>query len=121
MLPSEQEAEEVARGDGLDLRAQPPDRVMMDAREQATVAPLLVVDARKKRPLRIAPSLSSAVSAAARPRFKSERRGQRRLRDGPKTLEPAAQDLDQRLVARPCRLGLVGGRRDLRLELSLRP
>ncbi len=48
VLPGEQEAEEVARGDGIDLRPQPSDRVMMDAGKQATVAPLLVVDARKE-------------------------------------------------------------------------
>ena len=51
MLPGEQEAEEVPRGDRIDLRPQPPHRVMMDARQQATVAPLLVVDARKEAAL----------------------------------------------------------------------
>ncbi len=45
VLPREQEAQEIARGDRLDFRAQPPDGVMMDAREQAAVAPLLVVAA----------------------------------------------------------------------------
>ena len=48
MSPCEQEAEKVPRGDGINLRPQPPDRVVVDAREQAPVAPLLVVDAGKE-------------------------------------------------------------------------
>ena len=57
---------------------------MMDARKQATVAPLLVVDAGEE-----ASAQNCAVAFQRRqrgdrgPRFKSERRGQRRLRDGP--------------------------------------
>ena len=40
-LPGEQEAQEVARGDRLDLGAQALDRVAVDAREQPALAPFL--------------------------------------------------------------------------------
>ena len=40
VLPMEQEAHEVGRADRLDLRAQAIERVAVDAREQAPVAPL---------------------------------------------------------------------------------
>ena len=40
-LPLEEEAQEVARGHGLDLRAQPLDRVVMDAGEQPALAPFV--------------------------------------------------------------------------------
>ena len=39
MLPMQQEAHEVGRGDRLDLGAQPVQRVAMNAREQPTIAP----------------------------------------------------------------------------------
>ena len=42
VLPAEQEAQEVARRDRLDLRAQPLDRVAMDARQQAALAPFVL-------------------------------------------------------------------------------
>ena len=48
MLPGKQEAQEVARGDRVDFRAQTPDRVPMNAGQEPPVAPLLVVDARNE-------------------------------------------------------------------------
>ena len=42
-LPVEQEAQEVARRDRLDLRAQALDRVAVDAREQPALAPFLAL------------------------------------------------------------------------------
>ena len=98
MLPGEQEAEKVPRGDRLDLRPQPPDRIMMDARQEAPIAPLLIVEAGKETSLE-----NCAVALERRERsrdsagLKSERRGKRRWRDRSETLEPAAQDLDQRV------------------------
>src|SRR5208282_1968557 len=93
---------------------------MMDARKQATVAPLLFVDARKEASAQNrAFAFQRGQRSDPRPRLKSERRRQRRLRDGPKTLEPAAQNLDQRLVARPLLSGLVSGRCDVRFEQRL--
>ena len=44
-LPGEQEAQEVARRDRLDLGAQATDRVVVNAREQAPIAPFLGVAA----------------------------------------------------------------------------
>ena len=45
VLPGEQEAQEVARGDGLDLGAQALERVVVNAGEQPPVAPFLAVRA----------------------------------------------------------------------------
>ena len=45
LLPGEQEAQKIARGDRLDLRAQALDRVVVDAGEQPPVAPFLGVGA----------------------------------------------------------------------------
>src|SRR3989454_6781266 len=47
-LPPQEEAQEVRRGDGLDLLAQPIERVAMDARQQAALAPLEVLTARRE-------------------------------------------------------------------------
>ena len=79
--------------------AQPPDRIMMDARQQAPVAPLLVVEAGKEAPLEnCAFAFERGERRRDSARLKSERRGKRRRRDRPETLEPAAQDLDQRAL-----------------------
>ncbi len=95
---------------------------MVDARQQPAVAPLLVVDAGQEA---AAQDRAFAFERRQRPgrraRLKSERRRQRRRRDRPEPLEPAAQDLDQRIVARQRLSGLIGGRRDLRFEPRLRP
>ena len=113
MLPGEQEAQEVARRDRLDLGAQPPDRVMMDAREQPPVAPLLVVDAGEEASLEDrAVAFERGERRGDRARLEPERRGERRRRDRPQTFEPAAQDLDQR--ARPSTMPLRLRRRAAR-------
>src|SRR5580700_5818737 len=99
MLPGEQEAEKVARGHRLDLRPQLPNGVMMDARQQASVAPLLVIDAGKETSLENrAFTFERGERRRDRTRLKPERRGERRRRNRSKTLEPAAQDLDQSAI-----------------------
>ena len=50
-------------------------------------------------------------------RLEAERRSERALGDRPQTLQPAAQDLDQRLFARPVALGVGLRRSDRRVEL----
>ena len=45
MLPGKQKAQEIARCDWLNLRAQSPNRGVMNARQQPAIAPLLIVDA----------------------------------------------------------------------------
>ena len=95
---------------------------MMDARQQAPVAPLLVVDAGEEASLEdCAVAFERGEGRCDRARLKPERRGKRGRRDRSQTLEPAAQDLDQRVVPGRRRFGLVGGRRDLRLEPTFRP
>ena len=54
-------------------------------------------------------------------RRKPERSGSASPRDRTQPLEPAAQDFDQRLLARPFALGIGGRRRDRRIELRRRP
>ena len=122
MLPGEQEAQEVARRDRIDLRAQAADGVMMDARQQPPVAPLLVVDARQEAAAQDRALAFEGDQRRGRGfRLEPERRGQRGLRDRPKTFEPAAQDLDQRRFRRPRLAGLIGRRGDLRVEPGCRP
>ena len=66
----------------------------MDARKQAPVAPLLVVDAGKETsPENCAFAFERGEGRCYRARLKAERRGKRRWRDRSETLEPAAQDL----------------------------
>ena len=61
------------------------------------------------------PSASSAASAAAiSVRLEPERRGERALRDRTQALQPAAHDLDQRLLRAPLALGMAGGSGDRR-------
>ena len=101
-LPAEQEAQEVARGDRLDLGAQALDRVVVDPGEQPALAPFV-----RGRRRREAPAHDEAFGLKRRERgcdlvgLEPERRRERALRDRPQALEPAAQDLDQRLIARP--------------------
>ncbi len=122
VLPSEKEAQEVARRDGFDLGAQAPDRIMMDAGEQAPVAPLLVVDAgleaaAQDRPL----GFESEQGGADRGRLQPERGGERGPGRRPEAFEASAQDFDQRKVALPYRVRMVRRRGDRRRERRLRP
>ncbi len=90
--------------------------------KQAPVAPLLVVYAGEEPPFEDrAVAFQRGERGRYRVRLKPERRGKHRWRDRPETLEPAAQDLDQRVFARPGRFSLVSGRRDLRLKSRIRP
>ena len=102
---SQQEAQEVARRDRLDLGAQPLDRVMVDPREQPALAPFL------RRPLpgvkrprkREAFGLERRQRSRDLVRRKSQRCRKRISRDRPMPLQPAAQDLDQRVIVGPLR------------------
>ena len=97
VLPAEQEAQEVARGDRLDLGAQPLDRVAMDARQQAALAPFVLGRAGVKRPRMAKPSASSV---ARPPRSRCSRpsgAASAAVVTGPRPFETAAQHLDQRL------------------------
>src|SRR5215469_11404740 len=44
MLPGKKEAQEIACRDRLNLRAQSPNRGVMNARQQPAIAPLIIVD-----------------------------------------------------------------------------
>ena len=91
MLPGEQEAQKIARRDRVDLRPQPTNRRMMNARQQAPVAPLLIVEAGEEASLEnCAFAFESGEGRCYRARLKPEWRSERRWRDRPKTLEPAA-------------------------------
>ena len=95
---------------------------MMNARQQAPVAQLLVIDAGKETSLENrAVAFEGGERRCDRARLKAERRGERRRRDRSETLEPAPQDLNQGAFRRPCFTGLFGRRRDLRLKLRFGP
>ena len=107
-LPGQQKAQEVARRDRLDLRPQPLDGVAVNAREQAALAPFL-----GRRCRREAPAHGEAFGLERRQRGVRSRSAQvpaaaasASRRDRPEAFEPAAQDFDQRLVARPIRAGI---------------
>ena len=93
-----------AARDRLDFGAQPVERVAMDARQQPAVAPFeRRRRVRVKRPRRTTPSASSARSAAS-----ASASGDRtstpptcRRRRRPDDRQPAAQQFDERVVARP--------------------
>ena len=102
-LPLEEEAQEVARGHGLDLGAQPLDRVVMDAGEQATLAPFVARRARRE-----AAAHGEALGFQRRQSrrdlagLQAERRGERVRRHRSQAFEPAAQDLDEGFIAIAC-------------------
>ena len=119
MLPGEQETQEVARGDRLDLGAQTLDRVVVNAREQPPVAPLLGIGARGKPPAHGETfGLQRFERRVDLVRFQSQRSGEGDRRDRPQALEPSAQDLDQRGLAGP---GLAIGQVDQRVRPRFGP
>ena len=105
----EQEAHEVGRADRLDLRAQAVERVAMDAREQRAVAPLesSASDRRARRePAAQHDALGLRARAAPRRRRASATPSESASAAavvGPGNRQPAAQQLDDRVVARPRR------------------
>jgi hypothetical protein len=79
MLPGEQEPEKITRRHWLNFRPQPSNRVVMNARQQAPVAPLLVIEAGKEASLENrAFAFESGERRCDRARLKAERRGERR-------------------------------------------
>ena len=106
-LPPQQEPREVRRGDGLDLLAQPIERVAVNARQQAALAPLEVLTARgetspQDKPLVLEPAQGEIDIA----RLEAERSGQLGHRRGPDHLEPSSHQFADRVFAGP-RLGTL--------------
>ena len=102
MAPVEQEAKEIARRDRLDLGPQTVDGAAVHAGDKPPVAPLLVVDPRieaaaQDRAFRF----ERGQRAGERRRLQPKRRRERRRRHRARSLKPAAQERDQRLVAGP--------------------
>ncbi len=96
-MPREQEAQEVARGDRFDFRAQATDRVMMDARKQSPIAPLFRVGPwSKPAAQREAFDLERDQCAGDIIRRQAKRFGQRSRRDRSETFEAATNDFGQR-------------------------
>ena len=94
-LPLEQKAHEIPRRHRLDLRPQALDRIAVDAREQAPLAPLLLAAARgepaaQREPLALQrrERRMDPAQAARRPIRQCAR-----ARDRPRALEAAAHDL----------------------------
>src|SRR5690606_13333040 len=115
---AEQETLIVRERDGLDLAAQPPQRVAVDAREQPALAPLLDLAGRKLASIaaahREALLLEGRERRGERGRRQAERRGELGRRHRPERLEAAADDLAQRVIrirgaARQRRRVVAGG------------
>ena len=143
VLPREQEPHEVGRADRLDFRAQPVQRVAMDARQQPPVAPLNPLrhdspqSPQRKFCLCVVSAFSAVSASKCAPQHDSlgferqqrrvgvglvdrqrsgERLGRRRPEDG----QAAAQQLANGLVARP-RAVRAGRRRSRSPVRSLAP
>ena len=117
-LPGEEEAQEVGLRDRLDLPPQPVQGVAMDAGEEPALAPLLPRRARGE------PAAEDEALAFERRQGDLDRappeaqaRGERLGGDRPQAVQPAAHELDQRLLRGPL-AGEAGGRRDRRLQRS---
>ena len=121
-LPAEQEAQEVARGDRLDLRAQSLDRVAVDACEEPALAPFVRHHTRRE-----AAAHGETFGFERQERWRDfvriepERSRERIFGDRPQTFEPTAQDFRQRLVARPVSFGIGGRDADRGVEPSRGP
>ena len=121
-LPVEEEAQEVACRDRLDLGAQTAHRVAVDACEQPALAPLLNCSS---------PDKTSAQGEAFRLercepecdilRLHSERRRQRIRCGRPKAFEPTAKDFSQRFIGRPLTRGVFSRSGNRRVEPGCRP
>ena len=121
VLPAEQEAEKIARRDRLDLGPQALDRVAVDAGEQPALAPFVGLRlGREPAAQREALDLERRECGRDRARLEPERRRERLDRERPLALEPAAHDLDQRLVRRPVARQAIR-RGDRGIEPGFRP
>ncbi len=109
VLPAVEEAHEVRRRDRLDLASQRAQRAAVDPREDAAIAPLVCV-ARAKRAAQHLP-LGLELQQRAFDRGGVEREARREFGDRRRTarLEPAANQLGRRRLAR---LGAHERRRD---------
>ena len=120
-LPREQETQEVARGDRLDLGAQALEGIAMNAREQAALAPLIRIDGQEPAAEREAFHFERRERRRDLARGQSKQIGERGLRDRPLAFQSSAHQLDQRLFARPDFLGMAGRRGDGGIEPRVGP
>src|SRR5204863_1046461 len=124
-LPFEQEGQEIARRDRLDLGAQALQCAAMDAGEEAAFAPFVIVS----------PGIDAGGEAAAQRkalcleggerggdvgRREAERRGERGFGNGAEPFKSAAQDFDERFLGRPVLFVVPAGRGDRRVEMCVR-
>src|SRR5690606_33942830 len=99
-LPSEQEPLVIRERHGLDLAAQPLQRIAVNPREEPSLAPLLDLVGRQGPAVTAAHREALLLERRERHRERvarqTERRGELRRRHGPERLEPSADDLAQR-------------------------
>ena len=101
-LPPQQEAQEVRRSDGLDLLAQPIERVAVDARQQAALAPLQLLAPRREAAAQHEPLMLQRPEGEIDVcRLHSEGAHQFGDRRWPDHLEPPTHQLADRVFAAP--------------------
>ena len=101
VLPREQEAQEVARGDGFYFRSQALQRVAVNAGEQSAFAPFFAVRAGREPTAHGEPfGLERCKRGGDLAGLQSERRRESDRRDRPQPFEASTQDLDQRGLLR---------------------
>ena len=109
-LPGQQEAQEVARRDRLDLGAQALDRVVMNARQQPALAPFVRGGAGREAPAHgEAFGFERRQRGGDRRRREAEGRCKHRLACRALPFQAPAHDLDQRLVGRPVMAACAAG------------
>jgi hypothetical protein len=102
MLPGKQKAQEIARCDWLNFRAQSPDRGVMNAGQQPAIAPLLIVDPGIKPSAQDRTFALQCGERSGDSRFvERKRRRKCDLGHRPETFQSTAQNFDQRLLWRP--------------------
>ncbi len=131
VMPREQEAHEVGRVDRLDLGAQPVQRVAVDARQQRAIAPLHLGQAgrvgrlgqvgifevpAKHDALGLEREQRAVGIRGRNPEVAGEPRGRRRADER----QPAAEKLDDGVIARPGPCRARRRRRDGRLQHCVR-
>ena len=123
MLPDEQKAHVVGGRDRLDLRAQPAQRVAVNAREQPSIAPLQNAGRFVRCCLEAAPQDTSlgfeCEQRGLDVRFRNcERPGEGLRGRGTEDGEATAQELNQRLLTRPYPIRPRCRRANRRIDLN---
>src|SRR3954447_5669323 len=110
VLPRKEEAQEVARSDGLNLGPQPLQRIMVDTGEQSALTPFIDLCVRRKPPAHCK-AFRFKCGEWSCDLVPGQRKwvGKRILDYRPQALKPSTHDLDESFIARPLSLNVCRG------------